>query len=227
MMREQRGRHFDPMLLDAFMEVLGRSGPDARDAGALGPGRARGEHAGDLRHGAQRGDAEMAEGAIATAIEDGISPTTLHAEVIAPALRRIGELSEAGEIDDEREHRAAAITRRVLATLYRYMTRRHRADTRAGLARGRRGGRAHARTADGSRPARRGRIQDDHRHRPVRGAAAGAMVESQSPDARRRGGDRATLPPRRSTARCEELRCQPPRHPDRARRRRGRRRPPA
>ena len=29
MMREQRGRHFDPVLLDAFMEVLGRSGPDA------------------------------------------------------------------------------------------------------------------------------------------------------------------------------------------------------
>ncbi len=31
MMREQRGRHFDPVLLDAFMEVLGRSGPDARE----------------------------------------------------------------------------------------------------------------------------------------------------------------------------------------------------
>ena len=30
MMLEQRGRHFDPVLLDAFMEVLGRSGPDAR-----------------------------------------------------------------------------------------------------------------------------------------------------------------------------------------------------
>ena len=31
MMREQRGRHFDPVLLDAFMEVLGRTGPDARE----------------------------------------------------------------------------------------------------------------------------------------------------------------------------------------------------
>src|SRR5438067_143879 len=29
-LREQRGKHFDPVLLDAFMEVLGRSGPDAR-----------------------------------------------------------------------------------------------------------------------------------------------------------------------------------------------------
>jgi methanogenic corrinoid protein MtbC1 len=70
----------------------------------------------------ERGDAEIAEGAIATAIEDGITPTTLHAEVIGPALRRISVLSGAGEIDVDREHRAATITRRVLATLYRYMT---------------------------------------------------------------------------------------------------------
>ena len=69
----------------------------------------------------ERGDAEMAEGAIATAIEDGLPPTTLHAEVIAPALHYIGELSEAGEMDNEREHLALGITRRVLATLYRYM----------------------------------------------------------------------------------------------------------
>ena len=31
MMREQRGHHFDPVLLDAFMEVLGQTGPDARE----------------------------------------------------------------------------------------------------------------------------------------------------------------------------------------------------
>ena len=64
----------------------------------------------------------MAEGAIATAIEDGISPTTLHAEVINPALRRITVLVETGEIDEEREAHATTIIRRVLATLYRYMT---------------------------------------------------------------------------------------------------------
>jgi methanogenic corrinoid protein MtbC1 len=63
----------------------------------------------------------MAEGAIATAIEDGLPPTTLHAEVIAPALHYIGELSRAGEMDIDREQRAMGITRRVLATLYRYM----------------------------------------------------------------------------------------------------------
>jgi len=42
--------------------------------------------------------------------------------VIGPALRRIGVLSEAGDFDAEREHRASTIARRVLATLYRYMT---------------------------------------------------------------------------------------------------------
>ena len=40
MMLEQRGRHFDPVLLDAFMEVLGSSGPDAREQTAA-PTRAR------------------------------------------------------------------------------------------------------------------------------------------------------------------------------------------
>ena len=49
MMREQRGRHFDPVLLDAFMEVLGRSGPGRARTAARRPGGARGEHARDLR----------------------------------------------------------------------------------------------------------------------------------------------------------------------------------
>src|SRR5947209_8634819 len=99
MMREQRGRHFDPILLDAFMEVLGQTGPDAReqlrsDPTALVEGTLE-TFAGAL----ERGEAETAEGAIATAIEDGIGATTLHAEVIGPALRRISVLSGAGEID--------------------------------------------------------------------------------------------------------------------------------
>jgi methanogenic corrinoid protein MtbC1 len=122
MMREQRGRHFDPVLLDAFMEVLGRSGPDAREQLRSDPAALVESTLETFATALERGDAEMAEGAIATAIEDGISPTTLHAEVIGPALRRIGVLAEAREIDVEREHRATTITRRVLATLYRYMT---------------------------------------------------------------------------------------------------------
>ncbi len=122
MMREQRGRHFDPVLLDAFMEVLGRSGPDAREQLRLDPAALVESTLETFANALERGDAEMAEGAIATAIEDGISPTTLHAEVIGPTLRRIEVLSEAGQIDPDRERRANTITRRVLATLYRYMT---------------------------------------------------------------------------------------------------------
>jgi methanogenic corrinoid protein MtbC1 len=121
MMREQRGRHFDPVLFDAFMEVLGALGPDPRDGGRTDPAALVETTLETYVKALQRGDAEMAEGAIATAIEGGITPSTLHAEVIDPALRRIAVLSETGEIDGDREHRATTITRRVLATLYRYM----------------------------------------------------------------------------------------------------------
>jgi HD-GYP domain-containing protein (c-di-GMP phosphodiesterase class II)/methylmalonyl-CoA mutase cobalamin-binding subunit len=122
MMREQRGRHFDPILLDAFMEVLGRSGPDAREQVRSDPAALVESTLETFVTALERGDAEMAEAAIATAIEDGISPTTLHAEVIGPALRRITVLSETGDIDLDRERYATTIIRRVLATLYRYMT---------------------------------------------------------------------------------------------------------
>jgi HD-GYP domain-containing protein (c-di-GMP phosphodiesterase class II)/methylmalonyl-CoA mutase cobalamin-binding subunit len=122
MMREQRGRHFDPVLLDAFMEVLGQTGPDAREQMRSDPAALVESTLETFAGALERGDAETAEGAIATAIEDGIAPTTLHAEVIGPALRRISVLGGAGEIDGDRERRASTITRRVLATLYRYMT---------------------------------------------------------------------------------------------------------
>jgi HD-GYP domain-containing protein (c-di-GMP phosphodiesterase class II) len=121
MMLEQRGLHFDPVLLDAFMEVLGRSGPDARAQLKADP-RALLADVRDLYTRAlEHGDAEQAEGAIAQAIEDGLAPAQLHAEVIAPALRHIGELLQAGELDPDDERRAMVITRRILATMYRYM----------------------------------------------------------------------------------------------------------
>ncbi len=122
MMREQRGRHFDPVLLDAFMEVLGRSGPDAREELRHDPEALVESTLETFATALERGDAEMAEGAIATAIEDGITPTTLHAEVIGPSLRRLDVLSAGGELSADTEHRANTIVRRVLATLYRYMT---------------------------------------------------------------------------------------------------------
>jgi len=122
MMREQRGRHFDPVMLDAFLEVLSSTGPQARPTPADPQTLLEGvleTYSGAL----ERGDAETAEGAIAQAIEDELPAVTLHAEVIAPALARIHELWQAGEIDTEREHLATGITRRILATLYRFMLR--------------------------------------------------------------------------------------------------------
>jgi response regulator RpfG family c-di-GMP phosphodiesterase/methanogenic corrinoid protein MtbC1 len=121
MMREQRGRHFDPVLLDAFMEVLEDSGPDAREKERADPSELVESTLQTYGTAMERGDAETAEGAIATAIEDGIPATTLHGEVLAPALLRIRELRTAGDIDADRERLAKGITRRVLATLYRYM----------------------------------------------------------------------------------------------------------
>jgi HD-GYP domain-containing protein (c-di-GMP phosphodiesterase class II) len=121
LMREQRGRHFDPELLDAFMEVIGASGEHARAHIRSNP---RALVAGLLEvftKALEIGDAEMAEGAVLQAIEDGIAPALLHTSLLVPALRRIGELWEAGDIDAETEHNANAIVRRILATLYRYM----------------------------------------------------------------------------------------------------------
>ncbi len=72
MMREQRGHHFDPVLLDAFMEVLGSSGPDARERSRADPRELAESTLETYGTALERGDAETAEGAIATAIEEGI-----------------------------------------------------------------------------------------------------------------------------------------------------------
>jgi len=121
MMRAQRGLHFDPVLLDAFLEVLDNSGPDAREQTRADP-LALSERALETFVTAlERGDAEMAEGAIAQAIEDGVPAVTLHGEVIEPALRWVGEMKQAGELDADSERRALVIIRRVLATLHRYV----------------------------------------------------------------------------------------------------------
>jgi methanogenic corrinoid protein MtbC1 len=120
-MREQRGRHFDPVLLDAFMEVLASSGTEARGQLPADPEALAESTLETCAAALARGDAEMAEGAIATAIEDGMSPATLHGEVIAPALRHLDEAWHAGQLEPACRQLALGITRRVLATLYRYM----------------------------------------------------------------------------------------------------------
>ena len=214
MMREQRGRHFDPVLLDAFMEVLGRSGPDARAELRSDPAALVESTLETFANAIERGDAEMAEGAIATAIEDGISPTTLHAEVIGPTLRRINVLSEAGQIDGEREHRANTIIRRVLATLYRYMTGSTEATRQRVLLAGVARGRAHAGAADGPQPARGGGLPDGLRHGPLGGAPAGDGREPV-PAADRGGLDGARVQRDGGVGPARPA-GQPPSDPDRA-----------
>ncbi len=124
MMLDESDRHFDPVLLQAFMEVLDSSGAEARTRERSNP-RSLLAAALEIYTDAMRlGDAELAEEAIASAIEDGIDPTTLKAEVVDPAMRHIEQLREVGEIDLDTEHRASAITRRVMATMNRYMLAR-------------------------------------------------------------------------------------------------------
>jgi hypothetical protein len=120
MMRSERGKHFDPVLLDAFLEVLGNSGPDAREHMRADPTEVADGALETFVTALARSDAEMAEGAVAQAIEDGMEALALPGEVIEPALRRVAELREQGEIDSERERAAIGIARRVLATLRRY-----------------------------------------------------------------------------------------------------------
>ncbi len=120
MLREQRARHFDPVLLDTFLEVLSSSGPDAREQLRSDPQALLEVVLESYQSALERGDAETAEGAIAQAIEDGVAATALPEEVILPALRRVAKLREQGEIDAERERAAIVIARRVLATLRRY-----------------------------------------------------------------------------------------------------------
>ncbi|HXA53262.1 MAG TPA: HD domain-containing phosphohydrolase [Solirubrobacteraceae bacterium] len=120
LLREQRGRHFDPVLLDTFLEVLDSSGPDAREQLRSDPQALLEVVLSGYLTALERGHAETAEGVIAQAIEDGVPASALPEEVILPALRRMAKLREQGEIDGEREHAAVVIARRVLATLRRY-----------------------------------------------------------------------------------------------------------
>lgn len=124
MMLDESGRHFDPVLLHAFMEVLDSSGADARTRERSNPSSLLAGALEVYTDAMRLGDAELAEGAIASAIEDGIDPATLQDRVVAPAMLRIEELSEAGEIDSDTELRALSINRRVMATMNRYLLAR-------------------------------------------------------------------------------------------------------
>ncbi len=121
MMRDERGKHFDPVLLDAFMDVLEQSGPDAREQVRADPAAVAESALETFATALDRGEAEPAESAIAQAMEDGLGAGDVQGEVIEPTLRRLAELRERGQLDAEHERRAMTIVRRVLGTLRRYL----------------------------------------------------------------------------------------------------------
>ena len=121
MMKSQRGRHFDPILLDAFMELIGAVRSDAEVALLCDPDGVVAPLLASFTVALEHGDAIGAEEAIAEAFEQGIAPATLHRELIAPAMRSLDMLRESGDVDADTERRATAIVRRILATVYRYM----------------------------------------------------------------------------------------------------------
>ena len=71
MMRSERGRHFDPVLLDAFMEIIAKAGDDVRVPQKAEPVALVQSTREKYSTALQRGDAELAEEAIARALEEG------------------------------------------------------------------------------------------------------------------------------------------------------------
>lgn len=124
MMLAESAQHFDPVLLAAFFEALARTGAAERTRGRRDRSALVASALDAYAEAIRRGDPEAAESAIAAAIEDGLEAGALQAEVIAPAMGRISELRAAGEIDPDAEQLASSITRRVLATMSRYMLAR-------------------------------------------------------------------------------------------------------
>lgn len=123
MMTAQRGRHFDPTLLDAFLDVLGSTGPEAKRRNLSDPADIAAEAFEHYLAAVQRGDAETAEGVVAQAIEDGLGSAEIHEEVIGAAIARMAELSAQELVEPATERLATGISRRILATMHRYMLR--------------------------------------------------------------------------------------------------------
>jgi methanogenic corrinoid protein MtbC1 len=122
MMTAQRSKHFDPTLLDAFLAVLGSSGPEAKPK-STDPRQIVHDVFEHYLSAIERGDAETAEGVVAQAIEDELPSATIHEEVIGAAIARIGELRSEGSVEPAAERLAIGISRRILATMHRYMLR--------------------------------------------------------------------------------------------------------
>jgi len=72
------------------------------------------------------GDELGAWAVASSALASGAEPADVHVELLAPALRAIGERWEAGSIDIGDEHRASVVARRVISRLGPLFNRRGR-----------------------------------------------------------------------------------------------------
>lgn len=115
-------------LLD--LDEMRRGGP------ALAPPRVH--RSTDWAHRLERrilaGDEAGAWAVIEAACTSGRSPEAVHLDVIGPALRRVGERWERGEIDEADEHLATAVATRLIGRLGPRFARRGRRRGRVVLA---------------------------------------------------------------------------------------------
>lgn len=70
------------------------------------------------------GDGAGAWSVTEAALSSGMSPRSAYVEMLVPALRRVGELWDAGEISVVDEHMASRVAKRIIAQLGPRMTRR-------------------------------------------------------------------------------------------------------
>lgn len=139
-MVEGRGSHFDPEIVDLFLEhidevrdLAGRysdSRANRSEARAVKDGLpeavATGESTRRKRQAAAKAYFEAmnaADGAAAKRValeclREGMTVETLYSEVLTPGMRQIGELWQGGSITVADEHIATAITSRVMASVF-------------------------------------------------------------------------------------------------------------
>ncbi len=139
-MVEGRSTHFDPVLLDLFLErideVTERAGrhtdTEVQQTDFTGAGTSQGvpavpnESVKRKRRAAAKayfeamnaGDGAAAERVALECLREGMTVETLYSKVLTPGMRQIGELWQGGSITVADEHIATAITSRVMASVF-------------------------------------------------------------------------------------------------------------
>jgi excisionase family DNA binding protein len=141
--RRERGEWRVPASdVDALADRPGTNGASAQGRGKTrGGGRGNprwSEHAERLRTRLVSGDEAGAWQVLERVLVGGADPAQIYVRVLAPAMRRIGELWSSGELTVEDEHRATAVAGRLIGRLGPRFARpgRHRGTVVLGAAPG-------------------------------------------------------------------------------------------